>query len=140
MTRPAGSHPLDQSQILLATVDALPWPYEILGLVEATMSAAAGIVPTAHLMARLQEQARATRRSGVSSTRRPELAPVRMPTLACGHRLHQRTIMCGSREASCRPCRVRGCLPGLEQSGRPHAQAPPARGHQRGSTGQPRSA
>ena len=51
--------PLDQSGILLATVDTLPWPYEVLGLVESSMSAAAGIVPTARLMSQLQDQARA---------------------------------------------------------------------------------
>jgi hypothetical protein len=54
-TPPAAT--LDQSAVLLATVDTLPWPYEVLGLVEAAMSAAAGIVPTARLMARLQDHA-----------------------------------------------------------------------------------
>ena len=56
---PAAQEPLDQSDILLATVDTLPWPYEILGLVDAAMSAASGIVPTARLTARLQDQANA---------------------------------------------------------------------------------
>ncbi len=37
--------------------DTLPWPYEILALVDAAMSATSGIVPTARLMARLQDQA-----------------------------------------------------------------------------------
>ncbi len=40
-----------------ARFGTLPWPYEILGLVDAAMSATSGIVPTAHLMARLQDQA-----------------------------------------------------------------------------------
>ncbi len=53
----AAELPLDQSVVLLATVDTLPWPYEILGLVETAMSAATGIVPTARLMARLQDHA-----------------------------------------------------------------------------------
>jgi hypothetical protein len=53
----AAQQPLDQSVVLLATVDTLPWPYEILGLVEASMSADAGIVPTARLMAALQNKA-----------------------------------------------------------------------------------
>jgi len=46
-----------QSVVFLATVDTVPWPYEVLGLVEAAMSAASGIVPTARLMALLQDQA-----------------------------------------------------------------------------------
>ncbi len=54
---PAAQQPLDQSVVLLATVDTLPWPYEILGLVEVAMSADIGIVPTARLMARLQDHA-----------------------------------------------------------------------------------
>ncbi len=54
---PAGQESFDPSDVLLATVDTLPWPYEILGLVEAALSATSGIVPTAHLMARLQDQA-----------------------------------------------------------------------------------
>jgi hypothetical protein len=54
---PAGPEPPDPSDILLATVDTLPWPYEILGVVETAMSATSGIVPTARLMARLQDQA-----------------------------------------------------------------------------------
>ena len=53
----AAQLPLDQSVVLLATVDTLPWPYEILGLVETAMSAGSGIVPTARLMARLQDHA-----------------------------------------------------------------------------------
>jgi hypothetical protein len=54
---PAAQEPLKQSDILLATVGTLPWPYEILGLVDAALSAASGIVPTARLMARPQDQA-----------------------------------------------------------------------------------
>jgi hypothetical protein len=53
----AAEQPLDQSVVILATVDTLPWPYEILGLVETAMSAGTGIVPTARLMARLQDHA-----------------------------------------------------------------------------------
>ncbi len=48
---------LDPSDVLLATVDTLPWPYEVLGLVDAAMSAVSGIVPTAHLIAWLQDRA-----------------------------------------------------------------------------------
>ena len=54
---PAAPEPLHQSDVLLATVDTLPWPYEVLGLVDAAMSAVSGIVPTARLMAGLHEQA-----------------------------------------------------------------------------------
>jgi hypothetical protein len=54
---PTGPDTPDPSDVLLATIDTLPWPYEILGLVDAAMSATSGIVPTARLMARLQDQA-----------------------------------------------------------------------------------
>ena len=54
---PVGPESPDPSDVLVATVDTLPWPYKILGLVDAAMSATSGIVPTARLMARLQDQA-----------------------------------------------------------------------------------
>lgn len=70
----ARRQPLDQSVVLLATVDTLPWPHEVLGLVQATLSAGSGIVPMARLMARLQDQALGV---GMGRGRRPWPPPDR---------------------------------------------------------------
>ena len=43
--------------VLLATVDTLPQPYEVLGLVEASFAANRGVVPTASLWDRLRAEA-----------------------------------------------------------------------------------
>jgi len=65
----AGEQPLDQSVVLLATVDTLPWPYEILGLLETAMSAGTGIVPTARLIARVPDHELAWGADAVIGTR-----------------------------------------------------------------------
>jgi hypothetical protein len=70
---PAAQPPPDQSSILLATVDYLPWAYEVLGLVEAAMGQVSGIGPTARLMARLRDQALAWSADAVIGIRLSQL-------------------------------------------------------------------
>jgi hypothetical protein len=49
--------PAARPPVLMATVDSLTEPYQILGLVDASMAAPTGIVPTARLMDLLADQA-----------------------------------------------------------------------------------
>src|SRR5437588_11057845 len=76
----------------------------------------------------------------MSITTRPLAAPVRMATLAVGHRRHQAAIVAGSVVAAGRPVGTPGCLPGDVQSGWRHEQKPPAPGEWHGKTAQPRPA
>jgi hypothetical protein len=52
-----GGQQAERPPVLMATVDSLPHPYQVLGLVDAAMATPSGIVPTASLMARLADKA-----------------------------------------------------------------------------------
>jgi hypothetical protein len=53
----------------MATVDSLPQPYQILGMVEATMAVQSGVVPTAGLLDLLEREAVAMGADGVIGIR-----------------------------------------------------------------------
>src|SRR5262245_61907920 len=59
--------------VLMATVDSLPEPCEILGLIDASMAASPGIVPTAHLMGSLAVKAAALGADAVIGIRLSQL-------------------------------------------------------------------
>lgn len=63
--------------VLMATVDSLPGPYHVLGLVDAAMAAPSGIVSTASLMARLADEAVAMGADAVIGIR---LSQLTLPT------------------------------------------------------------
>jgi hypothetical protein len=52
-------------RLFMATVETLPQPYQILGIVEARMAAPVGIVPATHLLAPLEGEAEALGADGV---------------------------------------------------------------------------
>jgi hypothetical protein len=58
---------------------------------------------------------------------------------ALGQRAHHVAMASRSVVASRKPCSVRGCLAGLEQSGFPHEQPPFPFGEWTGKTGIPRA-
>jgi hypothetical protein len=47
----------ERRPIFMATVDSLPQPYQILGMVEATLAAPSGVVPTDALLDLLEKEA-----------------------------------------------------------------------------------
>ena len=47
----------ERARILMATVDSLPEPYRILGLVEATVAVTTDVAPTAQLLDALEDEA-----------------------------------------------------------------------------------
>ncbi len=51
------SAPAERSHILMATVDFLPEPYRILGLVEATVTVPSDVAPTGPLLDLLEDEA-----------------------------------------------------------------------------------
>jgi hypothetical protein len=55
----------ERHPVFMATVDSLPEPYQILGLVEATMAVQSGVVPTAGLLDLLEREAVAMGADGV---------------------------------------------------------------------------
>ncbi len=61
----------------MATVDSLPQPYQVLGLVDAAMAAPSGIVAMANLMARLADGAAAMGADAVIGIR---LSQLTLPT------------------------------------------------------------
>jgi hypothetical protein len=65
--RPVPPQP-ERPAILMATVDSLREPYQVLGLIEATTAAPAGITPTAQLL-RLENEAVAMGADGVIGIR-----------------------------------------------------------------------
>src|SRR3981081_3493832 len=59
----------ERHPVFMATVDSLPQPYQILGLVEATMAVQSGVVPTAGLLDLLEREAVAMGADGVIGIR-----------------------------------------------------------------------
>jgi hypothetical protein len=72
----AGSPQPEHAAILMATVDALPEPYEVLGMVDAVLTGPPGIVPTSRLVDMLANEAVAMGAAGVIGIR---LAQVALP-------------------------------------------------------------
>ncbi len=66
--RPVPPQP-ERPAILMATVDSLREPYQVLGLIEATTAAPAGIAPTAQLLDLLENGAVAVGADGVIGIR-----------------------------------------------------------------------
>jgi hypothetical protein len=56
-SRPAPQPAPARAAILMATIESLPQPYEVLGLVYAAQAATAGIVPTGQILDRLADEA-----------------------------------------------------------------------------------
>jgi hypothetical protein len=59
----------ERHPIFIATVDSLPPPHQILGLVEATLAAPSGVVPTEALLDLLEKEAVAMGADGVIGIR-----------------------------------------------------------------------
>ena len=68
------------------------------------------------------------------------LARWALPMFASGQRLHHAATVSGSVVASWKPCSVRGCFAGFEQSAVPHEQPAGPFGEWTGKTGIPRTA
>ncbi len=69
----AGQDEVRPPAMLMATIESLPHPYEVLGLTYAAMAATSGIVPTGRLMDRLADQARAMGADAVLGIRLSQL-------------------------------------------------------------------
>ncbi len=87
-SRPASQPEPDPPPIVMATIDSLAQPYEILGLVHTAMMATSGIVPTARLMNSLANQAMAMGADAVIGIRLSQL----MLPVASRARLFSRAV------------------------------------------------
>ncbi|TMC03763.1 MAG: hypothetical protein E6J41_26555 [Chloroflexi bacterium] len=69
-----GSSQPESSAILMATVDTLPEPYHVLGMVDAVLTGPPGMVPTSRLMDILANEAVAMGADGVIGIRLTQVA------------------------------------------------------------------
>lgn len=76
-TDPEEQSVMSSAAVLMATVDTLPEPYQVLGLVDAAMAASTGIVPVANLMMTLADKAAAVGADAVIGIR---LSQLTLPT------------------------------------------------------------
>jgi hypothetical protein len=72
-SRPAPQLASARAAILMATIEFLPQPYEVLGLVYAAQAATAGIVPTSQILDRLADEAVAMAADAVIGIRLSQL-------------------------------------------------------------------
>jgi len=80
-----GSGQPELPAILTATVDTLPEPYQVLGMVDAVLTGPPGIVPTSRLMDMLSNEAVAMGADGVIGVRLTQVAlPIASQTAPLG--------------------------------------------------------
>ena len=83
---PGGSSRPEVPAILMATVDSLPEPYHVQGMVDAVLTGPPGMVPTSRLMDMLANEAIAMGADGVIGIRLTQVAlPVASRAAPLGH-------------------------------------------------------